>query len=421
MSTFKDFNESLIPKTGDFLVGYDESGVSEFKINIGKINELSQYKFPNNLIVSLANNKTFGKYTTGQTIPCSGKTPDELIRMAIVESINPNVNLTSSTSIAFNQTSVNNVLNFNYTINTLGANVFSVVLEWRRNNSGNWAQFSISNGSTTYTHSDINSSFNTQPYNYRYTVTDSSGASTTKTLDITPAAYVAPTSSISISGASISTPESNLIREKGNVSSNISGSITRNSINVNLVSYVVQFQSDGGAWVDIGSPVNISGGSFTISSFNHNPSQSATVNSISYRIKIIDAYQQSLNSQTYSSSSAVSFKNIIFYGDSSSSPTNSSQVRSLLNKIFSDGSNPFNLITGTTNTKFTVALPSNQSISLVEDLDAFNLNITSDYAMTKFLVNDSGGSSTSYKVYTKSQAVPYTDVVGGHRHRVTRI
>lgn len=421
MATFRDFNINSTPKTGDFLVGYDESGSAEFKITIDRLNNFAKYTFPADLTVSLSNNKTFGRYANGQIIPCSGKTPEEVIQMAIVEAINPTVTLASLTSVAFNQTSINNILNFNYTINTLGASVSSATLEWRRNNTGLWTVLSTSTTSNTYTHTITDSSFNTQPFNYRYTVTDSSGASTTKTLDITPASYVAPTSSISVSGASISTPESNLIREKGNVSSNISGSITRNSINVNLVSYVVQFQSDGGAWVDIGSPVNISGGSFTISSFNHNPSQSATVNSISYRIKIIDAYQQSLNSQTYSSSSTVSFKNIIFYGDSSSSPTNSSQVRSLLNKIFSDGSNPFNLITGTTNTKFTVALPSNQSISLVEDLDAFNLNITSDYAMTTFLVNDSGGSATSYKVYTKSQAVPYTDVVGGHRHRVTRI
>ena len=40
MATFKDFNENLTPKSGDFLVGYDESGVAEFKVNIGKINEL---------------------------------------------------------------------------------------------------------------------------------------------------------------------------------------------------------------------------------------------------------------------------------------------------------------------------------------------------------------------------------------------
>jgi ribosomal protein L37E len=62
-----------------------------------------------------------------------------------------------------------------------------------------------------------------------------------------------------------------------------------------------------------------------------------------------------------------------------------------------------------------------ESVShLVEDLDAFNLNITTDYINNPFSIGDAGGNSVSYKVYTKSQSVPYTDVVGGHRHRITR-
>jgi hypothetical protein len=299
----------------------------------------------------------------------------------------------------------------------LGASISSASLEWRRNNSGNWTVLSTStNSSGSFTHNVTSASFSVQPFNYRYIVTDTASASVTGTKDITPSSYVAPSIVLNVVGASISSPESNDIRERGNVSSNISGSITRNSTNVALTKYILQYQVNGtGSWFDIGTDTTISGNSYTIPSTNHNPSPNNTISSISYRVKVDDAY-----TTTYSSVVTVTFKYFIFYGGSTFTPTVSSQVRSLGNKMFVDETNPFNLVTGITNTKFTVAMPSTLSITLVEDLDAFNLNITTDYINNPFSIGDAGGNSVSYKVYTKSQSVPYTDVVGGHRHRITR-
>ena len=374
--------------------------------------------FPTNLTVSLPGGRTFGRYATGEIIPAAGKTPLEVIQMAIAAPITPTASLNSSTTIAFNLTSISNVLTFSHTINTLGASVSSASLEWRRNNSGNWTVLSSSTiSSGTFTHNLTSTSFNVQPFNYRYIVTDTAGANVTATRDITPSSYVAPSIVLNVVGASITSPESNDIRERGNVSSNISGSITRNSTNVPLTKYILQYQiNNSGTWVDIGTDTLISGSSYTIPSTNHNPSPNNTISSISYRVKVDDAY-----TTTYSSVATVTFKYFIFYGSSASTPINSSQVRLLGNKIFVDGTNPFNLITGITNTKFTVAMPNTLSITLVEDLDAFNLNITTDYVNNPFSVNDAGGNSVSYKVYTKSQSVPYTDILpDGHRHRVTR-
>ena len=45
--------------------------------------------FSDNIVVNLANNKTFGKYTNGQTIPASGLTAVQVISMAAIEYINP--------------------------------------------------------------------------------------------------------------------------------------------------------------------------------------------------------------------------------------------------------------------------------------------------------------------------------------------
>jgi hypothetical protein len=373
--------------------------------------------FATNLTVSLPGGRTFGRYSTGEVIPAAGKTPLEVIQMAIAAPITPTASLNSSTTIAFNQTAISNVLTFGYTINTLGASIASASLEWRRNNTGSWNVLSSSTVSSgSFTHTLTDTANNTQPFNYRYIVTDTSGATITVTRDIIPASYVAPTISLSIAGVSLVSPESTLIREKGRVSSNLSGSISRNSANVALSNYIIQYQVDSGSWIDIGTVTTITGNSVTISSTNHNPTANAGANSISYRIKVVDAFQTS-----YSNTSTITFKYLIFYGDSSTIPTNSNAVRNLTNKIFADGTNPFNLITGVTNSKFTVAMPNTQSITLVEDLDAFNLNITTDYVNNPFSVNDAAGNPAAYKVYTKSQSVPYTDVVGGHRHRITRV
>jgi hypothetical protein len=380
----------------------------------------SSPKFTNDLTVSLSNNKTFGRYTNGQIIPATGKTASEVIQMALAEPINPTVNLTSSSTIAFNLTAISNVLNFNHTINTLGATVATAFLEWRRGNTGSWSVLSSSTTSPgSFTHTLSDTAYNTNQFNYRYVVTDTAMASTTATLNITPAAYSQPTISFSLSG-SVTSPETNTIREKGNVSSNItSGTITRNSVNVPLVSYIVQFQVNGtnpSLWTDIGTPTSISGNSYSIPTFNHVPT--STANSVSYRIKVIDKYQEFLSSQVYSNTSTINFKNIIFYGTGSSAPTNSTQVRALTGKIFTDGPNPFILYSGTTNTKFTVAMPNTLSITSVFDLDASNANLTTSYVNNPFSVNDYAGNSVSYNVYTCSISTPYTP--NEHRHQITR-
>jgi len=385
--------------------------------NLSDIISASSPRFTQDLTVSLSNGKTFGRYSTGQVIPAAGKTPAEVIQLAIAESISPTASLASTSTITFNQTAVSNLLNFSYTINTLGASVSSASLGWRRNNTGSWTTLTtITNTPSSYTHNYSDTNFNTQPFNYRYIVTDTAGATVTVTKDITPGSYASPGMTLTLTASSISSPESNSIREKGNVASNISGNITRNSTNVPLSSYVIQYQADSGSWTDIGTPTSISGSSYSISSFSHNPTANTGASTIAYRIKVVDAYQTT----TSSTLQTVTFKNIIFYGSSLDTPTNSSGVRALTGKLFSDGSNPFTLTTGNTYTKFTVAMPNTLSITNVIDLDAFNLNITSDYVNNPFSVNDIAGNAVSYKVYTKSQAVPYTDVVGGHRHQVTR-
>lgn len=371
---------------------------------------LSSEVFASDLTVSLPGGKTFGRYNSGDVIPATGKTPAQVIQLAIAAPINPTVALTSSTTIAFNQTSINNVLNFSHTINSLGATLSSAVLEWRRNGTGEWTQLSTAVNSS-FTHSTIDTAFNTSPFNYRYVITDSLGASATATVNITPANYSAPTMSITVAAQNKTSPETDSTRERGNVASVISGSITKNSTNTTLSSYILQYRVNGGAYENIGTATSIAGNSVTFSGIQHTPIGATA--SVSYRIAVTDDFTTSNGN-----ANTVNFYYLIFYGASTTAPVDSSSVRALGNKAFTNSlSNPFILNTGTTQTSFTVAMPTPTAITLVQDLDASNATLTTNYTNSPFNVQDGGGNNTSYNVYTLSIATPYSS---SHRHQITR-
>jgi hypothetical protein len=383
---------------------------------------ISSYVFPNDLTVSLTGGKTFGRYASGDTIPATGKTPAEVILLALAEPINPTVSLVGTNPItsAFNLTSLTGSITGSYTINTVGASVSTAALQWRSGSSGTWNVLSTSTTNPLkYDHKlDVPSYFTTN-LNYQYIIVDTAGAISTGSLTITPQSYSAPSISLTVSETTSGgiTGETNSKREKGNVNSTITGTITRNRSNVPMTSYSVQYQVNGsGGWTDVPglSGVTISGNpsSVSIPSTVHNDVSLKSSTSLVYRVQVVDGYQT-----TTSSSTTVSFLNVIFYAPAAAGPTDSAGVRALTNKVFTDSSNPFNLNTGTTYKDFTVAMPATLSITNVIDLDALNADITSNYVLSTFNVDDSGGTAVSYHVYTLSNAVPYGS---SHRHQITR-
>lgn len=376
--------------------------------------------FDTDLTVSLSGVKTFGKYKNGDVIPSLGKTANEVIQMAVVEALAPTVSLTSPSTLQFNQTAVSIVLNYSTTINSLGASLFTSSIEWRRNNSGSWNLLTtIGNTSGSYTHTFTDTPFNTASINYRYIVTDTATGTNTATLNFTPV-YVAPTFLLTVnSTAAPISPETNSTREKGNVSSTLSGLITKNSPLVDLSTYVLQYQVNGtGAWSDIGSPTSIGPGTYSFGPIVHNDAALKASNSITYRVSVTDTYQT-----TTGGNSTVNFGYLIFYGPSASAPTNSAGVRALGSRIFTTGANPFNLETGTVHRIFTAAMPATLSLSAAVDLDALNVDIKAQYILSTFNVNDAGGTAVSYDVYTMTNSIPYSlggTPPGNHRHQITR-
>lgn len=304
-------NFAAFPPTGDTAKLYlDKSTRLIWYWDSSTLSYIKEGSFSSNFTVYLSQSngyKTFMKWQNNEVVPAAGKHPSELLLEGAVEAIAPTVTLTSPTTIQFNQTSISNVLNFTKSVNLPGTSVASVSLEWRRNGTGSWTVLSTNTALTTYTHTLTDTNFNTQPFNYRYIVVDNLGGTTTKTLDITPSAYVAP----SISSF---TTSQGTTRELGNTTSTITGTITRNSALVPLTSYQIQYNI-GGGWLSIaGSLTSISGASASIS-YTHTDAALVNSASIQYRVSIIDSYQT-----TTAGSYTVNFyhKNSIVYNTATS-------------------------------------------------------------------------------------------------------
>ena len=233
--------------------------------------------FENDLIVSLPDGKTLGKYESGQTIPSAGKTAEEVFNLIAVEAINPTVTLTTTTpTIPFNTTtSHNKILNFSYIIKSLNGVVSTVKLEWKRANESIWQTLTTDASLTTYTHSYTDSELNTNAFNYRYTVIDDKGGSTTATLNITIISYVAPTTNIN----------ETITKERGDVETLINGTITVNSVNCPILTRTLKVSTDNITWVDINIPE-----SNTIS-YTHNDDTYLDDSILYYRLTVTDIKQ----------------------------------------------------------------------------------------------------------------------------------
>lgn len=407
------------PTSGDPNILYVDKSTND-----GWYWDVSSYKllgsFTADFTVSLANSKTLGKYTTGQTVSAIGKSAKQILLQAAIEALAPSGSLNSSTSILFNQTSISNVLNYSYTINSLGATVATTNLEWRRNNTGSWISLSTNASLSTFTHTLTDSAFNTQSFNYRYTVTDSAGGTNIFYKDITPQSYVAPSVSFSAPATSVISPENNQLREKGNISSVLQGTIVKNSSLTTLLSYQLYYSLNGGSPVPIGSSVSISGTTVTISPVTHNDSALIAANTITYTVVVTDSF-----SNSGIGSYAISFDFMVFYGATFSVPTTSANIRGLDYKRFYGNGGTFILPTGAAYLNFTVSVPVDKTLTNAIDTTALNAPITGEYVsatttgiggLNTFPVKNAGMVDQSYHNYTMHISTPYST---SHNHSIT--
>lgn len=350
-------------------------------------------RFDADFQIALSDGKTFGKFANGDTVPAQGRTAAEVILLASQEALEPTVSLSSPTSIQFNQTAISNVLNFSYTINSLGASVDTVLLEWRRNNTGSYTTLSTDTAATTFTHTLTDTNFNTQPFNYRYTVTDTSGGTKTVTFNITPAAYSAPSISISAGTGT---------RYLGDIDSTISGSVSRNSALVDISSYSIEVSVDGGAYSQIDTDTLAATGG----AYSYNDS-SANVNStsIAYRVKVTDAF-----TTTTSGVVTINFYHKNALGYSTGTTITISDLEAFSGSTLTNSrARTFTGVTATTGnyTYYVYAASAGDLSGIIQDGAAPVLGAFTK--LTDLTGTNSNGATVTYRVYRSNAPAAFTN------------
>ena len=242
--------------------------------------EFNEMRFTSDILVSIEEGKTFGRYENGDTIPASGKTPSEVILLAVQEPLDPTVSITlnsTNTNTDFGEETKTVNLNLSYTINSLGAESTSAVLEWRRGTSGGWTELTGANidvGETgftgTYLHTidDSGDRFNTTPAEYRLIVVDSQGATNEQNITFvdnggTNGGFRRTMVGFAQGTMSITLTPSTLSREKGDLNTLVDSQNNANNQPLNRITqYLVErrIRTNGGAftsWSTIAGPTAV--------------------------------------------------------------------------------------------------------------------------------------------------------------------
>lgn len=344
--------------------------------------------FTSNVTLNLSDNKSFGRFRTGETILSAGKSPIEVILDALVEYITMRAFLTphtqASTILYGQQGSVSLGLTFSYHLLTPGYTANGSTLEWQQAaslaaaiaNPGGWSTTSISvppfhdtsapfaefpsvsgGGYTgTATHTANITQWITTPYHYRYTIKDNSGQPTGFTYaynSIFPQTFNFPTATVSATGVTGTTTltgvhigEIGRRRERGNTGTSVNVTIAvgpnMSTSYHNIAEVGMQYSPNNGTnwystthtengvnYVLVTPNVGSTGTTFTV---NNPVTPAAGLTSMMFRFWAKEGATLQNGAQTVAADATntyVSFRKRIFYGATASIPTTAAAVRSL--------------------------------------------------------------------------------------------
>ncbi|MFW6377064.1 MAG: hypothetical protein ACOCZ5_00315 [bacterium] len=307
--------------------------------------ETEVFRFTEDIVVSIEEGKTFGRYENKDVIPASGKTPNEVILLALQEPINPTVSVTydsTGSDVSYGLSSKEINLNLSYTINSAGATSDSAVLEWRRGTSGSWTQLTtLTTGVTgftgTYEHiiDDSGDRFESDPAEYRLLVEDTQQASNEDNItfdddDGTNGGFrkimeqdAGPSiTSFTVEADEINyaPSETNSNRERGNSISEISATINSGRDLKELVEVRLQRRIGTGSWTTIETYNTFTDNNteLIVTDYLDDAVPNSTANSISYRFQVDDQVD---TNRLEGTTRTVNFQLPYFYGSSTTQPT----------------------------------------------------------------------------------------------------
>ena len=341
--------------------------------------------------------ETTGGYIAGQpATPAEGLNIQESMDKLLFKPIAPTLTLTATPQPEFNQPVNYNIsLNWTVQINSVGASIDSLLLEFRRG-SDSWTTLTTDINLTTINHNIT--SVDNRNIDYRLTVTDTKGAS--KTINITRSVqnYSQPSGSIT------KAPFQNVI-ERG-VDITVNSSVTRNRQYAIISNVKLQKSINGGVWatvreengVDLGALINLTE---YISSNGNNDAQ------VKFRILVTDS-GNSNNAQI-----ALTTTDLIlpyFFGKSSSAITPTQGIFTGANKVVANSSGTININFNANGEYLWFATPVGSTTKtnwFVTALNAGNIGDSTDLWAAPIIItiNSPDGLWTQdYKVYVTNNA-----------------
>jgi hypothetical protein len=298
---------------------YDDRSLVDKEYVVDTVNSFTGGSvFDHDITVSISQDKSFGRYLNNDVIPSSGKTPAEVIIMALAEPLNPVLTLSSnyitSDELEFGEPNKKVYLRFTHIIMTVGAVVDSAILE--ANRDGNWVTISANPAESSLQHDLVNAvdRFDKTSVMYKYTVIDDKGASQTINLTVTPDSYANPTYHTTYVGSVDGVFEGQTYREFGNVNTTIEGilptrGIFSNNNQVKLTGYDIMRSLDGGStYQSINAETGYSLDVKTITTFVDTTTPIET-SQVRYKIVGVDEFKT-----TEGSPWTINFEDVSYYG-----------------------------------------------------------------------------------------------------------
>lgn len=375
-----------------------------------------------------------GGYPLGSTFP-TAETMQQMWDGLLYPYTAPTLSLVSLTPASpqnYNQTNVACSVTFNW-LKTAGTpDLTSAQIQFRRGGAGAWT--SISTTTTPLTYVGVSSvdatasvTVNTSgadnsSINFQCIWVDASQTNTTTSSNITFSAYAAPTAALVNTTTPAKVTASKFLRSFTAWTDNtISGTISRNSPNINLSQYKIQRSYDNSAWTDLTAltPITASGGTLAANGGNV-VDTTAPTNRAGYYSRAFVTDTQVPAGQVVSSTSSFLFYQPFLFGVSSAitpSGVNVNLLSNVPNSLTTNTGGAINytntaadkacagLVFNTNNDRFCFAYDNSYG-SITNFYDTVgNLNLYPNFTSDTQVVTFGDGTTVTYVVFLYSLAV----------------
>jgi hypothetical protein len=415
---------SLITSTAS---SFDFTGVGVTATAIGNAVTIN---IPNTYGGASPSTITVGGITVGSAI--SGQTYDQLWQALLAPYTAPTItvqSITPSSAQNYNELNVSCAVTFRW-VKTAGTpDLSSAQIEFRRGGVGSWTTLPTTTSPTApYTgvgtidaSASVTVNTSTPDNNsvdFRCIFTDLTQSNTSTTAQVTFLAYAAPTASLTLTPTPALSSGKFIRSFTTYTDTTISGTITRNSANINLNTYKIQRSFDNVTWTDLIGLTSISASGGTLAANGGNVVDSGSVaNENSYYARAFVTDAQVTGGQAVSSVASYGFYQPVIYGMSGAATPAGVVLSTLTNVPQGSGAGQVNytntasdivingLVFTASSNRFCIAFDNSYgALSTFFDTGT-NLNLISNFSSGTQVVTFGDGTVKTYIIYLYNTVV----------------